>query len=728
MVPVGGIATGLIMTDRTSSHELSRGNHVHLSDNIANFGLAGYGGTVAGLYLLGRHNGDLRQEETGLLAGEAGINAIAIGTALKYIFERERPLEGDGKGHFFRPIGTSFYSGHATIAWSFASVITSEYPGWLSKTMAYGGATGISLARVTGQKHFPADIFVGSVAGYLIGKNVYRNRHDPEVDRDLYGTFVNTGPTWTMNNAGATYVPLDSWVYPVLDRVIAAGLVRYAFQGLRPFTRTAAADMVAEAESRLVDEEKPDPFLKESVARLRQEFTPEMNLEESENRGIRLETLYSRMMYISGQPLADSYHFGQSVINDFGRPYQGGFNNATGFTARAESGRFAFYVRGEYQHAPGADAYPVSALLAIAAADQNSPQRNAFPEANQFRLLDTYASMTLFGHNIAVGKQSLWWGQNAGSAMIMSDNAEPIYMAQINRSVPLKIPGLSKVMGPVRYDFFFGKLSGHQYPPNPFMHGEKISFKPTEDLEFGFSRTAVFAGQGLTPLTFGTFWTSLTSTVSSTTPGASLRNSPGVRHGQFDFSYRIPGIRNWLKLYSDSLVHDDISPIDAPRRSAIEPGLYLSHFPKISKLDLRVEAASTDPRIRTSQGGKFFYWEGNYHDVYLNKQSLMGSWIGREGKGVQAWSTYWLSPQSTIQFAYRNQKVAKDFISQGVTLNSYGVNTKYRVLPELELAGTMQYDRWKAPVLATGLQSNFTTAIQLTYWPKNLKLESKDRK
>jgi hypothetical protein len=171
-------------------------------------------------------------------------------------------------------------------------------------------------------------------------------------------------------------------------------------------------------------------------------------------------------------------------------------------------------------------------------------------------------------------------------------------------------------------------------------------------------------------------------------------------------------------------VHDDISPIDAPRRAAIEPGIYVTHFPKLPKLDLHLEAASTDPAITNSQGGKFFYWEGRYKDVYLNKAFLMGSWIGRESKGFQAWSTYWISPLSKVEFGYRNQKVAKDFIAQGETLNSYRVKGSFRVASDWELAPYVQYDRWKAPVLTNGLQSNVSISVQFTYWPKSLKASS----
>lgn len=254
------------------------------------------------------------------------------------------------------------------------------------------------------------------------------------------------------------------------------------------------------------------------------------------------------------------------------------------------------------------------------------------------------------------------------------------------------------------------------------MHGEKFSFKPTENFEFGFSRTAVFAGQGLTPLTFDTLLHSYFSTTSGTGPGTTLRNSPGARHGGFDFSYRVPGLRNWLTLYTDSVAHDDVSPISAPRRAAINPGIYLSHLPKLDNLDLRVEAVNTDPPTSRSKSGQFIYFEGFYRDAYTNNRNLMGNWIGREGKGVQAWSTYWLNPMSTIQVSYRNAKVEDDFIPGGETANDFSVQARIRIHSGMELRGGVQYVAWKAPLLATGLQSNVTSSIEITFWPRQIAL------
>src|SRR5438046_1583337 len=346
-------------------------------------------------------------------------------------------------------------------------------------------------------------------------------------------------------------------------------------------------------------------------------------------------------MYISGRPLNDSFHFGETITNDLGRPDQEGFTQISGFTARAENGHFAYYVRGEYQHASGAAAYPLSVRQVIAQVDLN-PLQPAIPfaEVNQFRLLDTYLATTFLGHQISIGKQSLWWGPGESGAMLVGDNAEPFYMLHVTRTVPFSVP----LLGALRYDAFVGRLAGHSFPPRPFIHGEKIGFKPTENLELGFSRTATFAGEGFQPLTAHTLARSLFDVGGNASPSANLpQNDPGDRSSGFDFHYRIPYMRNWLSIYSDSIADDDPSPLAAPRRSAFNPGFYLSHLPTLPKLDLRVEAVNTDRPSSTALHGRFFYFNGIYHDSATNKGLIVACWVGREGKGIQAWTTWWLN-------------------------------------------------------------------------------------
>jgi len=164
-----------------------------------------------------------------------------------------------------------------------------------------------------------------------------------------------------------------------------------------------------------------------------------------------------------------------------------------------------------------------------------------------------------------------------------------------------------------------------------------------------------------------------------------------------------------------------VSPVDAPRHAAITPGIYLSRFPFLSKLDLHVEGGSSDitPRAR---GGKYYYYEGVYRDCYLNKQDLMGSWLGREGTGGQAWATYWFSAQSTLQVGYRTLRVSQHFVPQGESQQSAYGELRYRWQNGLALQFLLQAERWAAPSLAPSPQTDVTTQFQLLFSPKSWKL------
>ena len=305
-------------------------------------------------------------------------------------------------------------------------------------------------------------------------------------------------------DASSTYVELDSWVYPALERLGAQGVIQHEFLGLRPWTRRDIYQMLEHATQGTDASE-------ELVQAVKKELFRDVALgSDPLDKDIFIESVYSRTQFISGTPLNDSYHFGQTLADDFGRPYGHGLQQIAGLEARAEHGRFSLFVRGEYQHSPSVPGYS-AAIAGIIAIQDTNPIRTYSnqPAGDAFRLLDTYASVELVGQQFSFGKQSYWWGPGSASAMMLSDNAEPFYSFRINRTLPLYIPLLSRLLGPVRYDNFFGKLSGHMYPRQPYFYGQKINFSPTKNLELGFSRDAVIAGDGSTPLTFGNFWKQL---------------------------------------------------------------------------------------------------------------------------------------------------------------------------------------------------------------------------
>jgi hypothetical protein len=509
-------------------------------------------------------------------------------------------------------------------------------------------------------------------------------------------------------------VPLDSWIYPAFERLFSLGYADSAYLGLQPWTRLNCLHILEETYPEIEAAPK-DSEAWSTFAALAEEFGFEATAPATR---ATVDDVYARPMYIKGRPINDSYHFGQTIINDDGRPFQQGFNPTSGFLASAAANRLTLQVRGEYQHAPGRAAYPESVQALIAQVD-GTPELPPEPVSaiNNFHLIDANLSFHVLQHEISVGKVEDEWGPAQSGGMAISNNADPIYAFRINRVEPLRIPLLSSLIGPVRYEGLFGDLKGHRYPNAPWIQAQKFSFKPTRNVEFGFSRVVVFAGEGHVPLTFGSFWHSFTSFSNVSTAEKLSRNDPGARHSSFDFTWRLPWLENWLTLYSDSIVHDDVSPLDAPRRAAITPGLYLSHIPRLPHVDFRVEAVSTDPPAN-SQGGEFLYWEFVYRDVYLNSGNLFGSWMGREGKGGQAWITDWLSPKTYVQIGYRNAKVSKTFIPGGTTQNDVNAKAVLRLKDDLELNAFGQVELWTVPALAHGRQSDFTGLLQLTYFPK----------
>ena len=527
---------------------------------------------------------------------------------------------------------------------------------------------------------------------------------------------------------GSVYVPVDSWMYSALDRLHALGYVDTAYLGLRPWTRLSIAHMLQDSSDKIGSDAKNEEAQSIYAALLR-EVQPDLNrVSTVHHPAAELESVYTSLRGIGGTPLRDSYHLGQTIINDYGRPYEAGFNNSTGLSARAEAGRFSLYVRGEVQHAPSAIGYsPALAALLSTTLDRipytPGVQQDTLPAgpigvANNLRIIEANLSYHLLGHEISIGKNDHWLGPDKGASMLWSNNAENIYDFEINRVEPLRIPFLSAITGPFRYDFFVGSLKGHTDPNDPWVHVEKVSFKPTRNLEFGFDRMTVWGGKGHEPITLHTFLHSFFSFQNVTSAEKLGANDPGARFGTFDFSYRLPLLRKWVTLYTDSLVHDDVSPISAPRRSGVHPGIYLARFPGLEHLDLRIEGADTDTVSASLQQGQFLYWESVQKQGPTNNGFLVGDWVGRQGKGGQAWLTYHLSPQEEVHFMYRKAKASNSFIPGGTTQNDFEWYVCKRVLRDFEIRGALQYEIWKAPVYQTGSQNSATGTLQITWLPR----------
>lgn len=754
-------ATGLLIgSDHHSmAHSLNlNADSRDKADKVSQAALVGVGLLPASGYVWSLVNHAPQAHETGLLAGEALVNSLAVNEALKVVFRRDRPLDNNAQGKFFSSAWNdgSFPSNHATMAWSMASVFASEYPGWLTTTAAYSLASAVSVSRVLAEQHFPSDVLVGSVSGWLIGRYVYKAHHNfqlnpyetpPLPDNYVARTSTPTGamptppppPQFALpkdpiahrpprlfdgdpDTIGSTNVPMDSWIYPALERLAALGLIPTQNAAIRPWTRQECKRQLRQAQDIADRVSREHPGLIAEAQRLITDLDRELSAESTSSQELALESTYARFGTIAGPALNDSFHFGQTWWNDFGRPQGRGSNAISGFSVRAHYGRMFFYAREEYQHGPGNPAQDDATWNLFNKLDRNEPDVDPFlpriPQRaayNRQRPLEMYAGVAFAGNALTFGKQELYWGPTTMGPLSFSSNAEPTYNGRFVSTRPHPIPFMGS-WGTYRFDFVMGKLSGHYAPARPWFNGQKIAFNFGDNLEMSFTRWSVLWGVGH-PITLSSLKKNILSFNSTGTFRYGDRTDPGDRKGNFDFRFKPPFLGKYVTLYADAYSDDDPNPIGAPRRAFWNPGIYFARLPWLSHMDLRVEAASSQGLV-IDFGGHHFYLNDLYLDSNTNKGFILGNAVGRDGRAIEARTSYWVSSRTRIEGGYRQNKGGSQFLPGGSTITDGFVNGSIALNRHWTANIFVQHERFLIPSYMPGAQHNNSGWLQLTWNPE----------
>lgn len=194
IIPFALISTALIATDKKTADALpNTKDQAVWSGRVSQLG-SGYtlAGAAGAMYLVGKITGDKHARETGWLSLEALAHTQLVVFGIKQATNRRRP-ETDGAPRNFWSGGDSFPSGHAASSFAVATVFAYEYREHIAVPVAaYGLAAIISASRVSARKHWPSDIFVGGSTGFLIGRFIYKNRHDPSLPGSPVRKFAST--------------------------------------------------------------------------------------------------------------------------------------------------------------------------------------------------------------------------------------------------------------------------------------------------------------------------------------------------------------------------------------------------------------------------------------------------------------------------------------------------------------------------------------------------------
>ena len=164
-------------------------SHFQAYQDISNVAIGGLAASLGSIWLYGIKTEHRHARETGELELETLVNTFLVYTPMQFIFGRQRPGVGNGRGDFFQHhmINSSFPSGHAMFTWAMASTLADEYPKPWARVLSYGAAFTVTFARFMAHDHWASDMFLGTALGLGIAENTFHSHCNPEFESQCKG-------------------------------------------------------------------------------------------------------------------------------------------------------------------------------------------------------------------------------------------------------------------------------------------------------------------------------------------------------------------------------------------------------------------------------------------------------------------------------------------------------------------------------------------------------------
>jgi len=412
-------------------------------------------------------------------------------------------------------------------------------------------------------------------------------------------------------NPASAPLPLDSWIYPAIDKLSGLGVIDSSLQGSRPYSRLEAARLTDEARKNSTLGSYP-PVVAELLRRMESELREQLIelgvVEGTVSPGYfkPLRSAKARYIYQEGVssaiPAIDSRQFSLNT-NNFGIDYDEHHNGELVIEGDARvGGIFLLHWR---------------------------PLYLAGDEGDSFRLLEGTAAVSLGHLELSAGRQSLWWGQGRHGSLLLTNNAKPLDMVRLTNPSPVLLPWFLSRLGPFRFDLFVSRLEEERVVPEPWFGGLRLNIKPFPWLELGAARTVMFGGEGRPDVDFEDFLTIIGG--ENLTGEEDTSNSVAA----LDIRLRLAPLGG-AELYGELGGEDEyqlLGFIPFISNKAWLAGLYLPVLEPSRRLSLRLEYASLDHEDSNSP---IWYRHGIYQSGYTYKKKIMGHHVGGGGTDLFA--------------------------------------------------------------------------------------------
>lgn len=390
-------------------------------------------------------------------------------------------------------------------------------------------------------------------------------------------------------------------VYEDIDRLAAAGLIDSLIAGARPLSEREIRRLLREAQRNLGRNDRnarAREWAAEVIAADLARFGPRAN------RGI--DELIAEYVQLDSRarpaPVDSNGKIDASInplaANRQGRPLSRG-GNATFETMHSAviGDRFAIAVR------PRGTVYGRQTAIGAQAAS---------------------ALVWWNGFLLEAGRDYTEWGQTAQGGLLVSRNAPALDMIRIANDGLIAIPGVRRVLGPMRGSAFIADLgASHQVHPHPQLIGWRLSTLPHRRLELGIEFVDEMGGQGGPEAKFTDRLQDLFPLIDAFRTSEFLFSNKMIG---LDFRYRLPGLTG-AELYGEAVL-DDLDP-RRWKSSFLEDGGYIGGV----ALHCLAECGRFGVTAEYHQTGIRFYTHNQFPSGITRNAVIIGDPLGPRGLG-----------------------------------------------------------------------------------------------
>jgi hypothetical protein len=494
-------------------------------------------------------------------------------------------------------------------------------------------------------------------------------------------------------------VPLDSWVYPALDKLESYKLIDSALSGTKPYSRQEVARLVKEAMKKWEEylaKGKPSSFGEKELIpalldRLKNTFKPEL-IEWGVLEGTPassflkpVDEMILKSQYQTDNPVIrpqigpPSTHTIYPIYNNDGIVYQKHYNASVELTGE---GRLWNHLSFYYQ--------PIFTLFD--------------GQGAQVRLEKGYVKAEGFNIEVEAGRDSLWWGPGSHGALLMTNNARPFDVIKFSNPQPVLIP----FIGPFKATVFFSQLDyGQPYIEKPTLHGLRLNFKPLPILEFGISQVAIFDGEGRKSLSLSDYFNILYGNTNKDNTKQDSNKQVAI-----DFSLRWPNfneilpLARSLKIYGEWGAEDTGKP---PDRRAFLLGLAFYDLFLTGRADLRLEYTDTTvPSVPAA-----WYTHPSYPPIFYER--IFGHQVGSNARDLFARITGYLSPKLTLGLDF-DAEIQGVYAVPETRSYQWGIDADYWIRDKFKIKGRYILENFRdSQSIAGGDKTHHLFGIELRY-------------